>query len=159
MRFPPHDEARRWFEEAVSDLDTARYLANGARYNTACFMGQQAAEKAMKAFLYSHEVEEPWGHSVDTLIHDGISYDSTLDTVRDLGAVLDKYYIPTRYPNGLPGGLPSKAYTADDARQAITAADRVLAAVRERLPFLPKTEPVPSDPPPSLAEGGPAATP
>ena len=159
MRFPPHEEARRWFEEATSDLDTARYLADGARYNTACFMGQQAAEKALKAFLYSHEVEEPWGHSVDTLIHDGTSYDSTLATIRDLGAVLDKYYIPTRYPNGLPGGLPSKAYTADDARQAITAADRVLAAVRERLTFLPEAGPEGPDPPPSPPRGDPAATP
>ena len=159
MRFPPHEEARGWFEEAASDLDTARYLADGARLNTACFMSQQAAEEALRVFLYSREVEEPWGHSVDALIHDGTSYDSSLDTVRDLGAVLDKYYIPTRYPNGLPGGLPSKAYTADDARQAITAADRVLAAVRERLPFLPKADPTLCDPPPLPPEGGPAAPP
>jgi len=32
------DEARRWFEEALSDLDTARYLAAGHCHNTACLI-------------------------------------------------------------------------------------------------------------------------
>jgi HEPN domain-containing protein len=50
----------------------------------------------------------------------------------ELARVLDKYYIPTRYPNGLPGGIPSQAYTADDARQAIAAAVRVLEAAAQR---------------------------
>lgn len=141
MRPPHHDEARRWYEDAAYDLDTARYLAQGARYNTACFMGQQAAAKAVKSFLYGQGVEEPWGHSVDTLIADASSYDTCLAAVRDLGAVLDKYYIPTRCPNGLPGGLPSKAYTVDDARQATAAAERILAAVGDWLASLTKPDP------------------
>jgi HEPN domain-containing protein len=29
---------------------------------------------------------------------------------------LDRYYIPTRYPNGLPGGIPSRYF--DDPREA-----------------------------------------
>ncbi len=29
---------------------------------------------------------------------------------------LDKYYIPTRYPNGLPGGVPSRFF--DDPKEA-----------------------------------------
>ena len=32
---------------------------------------------------------------------------------------LDQYYIPTRYPNGLPGGIPSRFY--DDPVEAETA--------------------------------------
>jgi HEPN domain-containing protein len=33
MRATPREEARRWFEEAANDLDTARYLAEGRRFN------------------------------------------------------------------------------------------------------------------------------
>jgi len=29
---------------------------------------------------------------------------------------LDRYYIPTRYPNGLPGGVPSRYF--DDPEEA-----------------------------------------
>ena len=133
MQTPAHDEARRWLDEAVADLDTARYLEAGRRYNTACFIAQQAAEKAVKGFLYGQGVEDPWGHSVDSLIEDALTFDASLSGVRDDGPVLDKYYIPTRYPNGLPGGIPSRAYTADDARQALAAAERIIAAVSQRL--------------------------
>jgi HEPN domain-containing protein len=134
MRLPPGEEAKRWLAEATSDMDTARYLVEGRRFNTACFIAQQAAEKAVKAFLYGCGVEDPWGHSVDALIEDALTYDATLADIRDLGPVLDKYYIPTRYPNGLPGGIPSRAFTADDARQALNTADQILRAVGQRLP-------------------------
>jgi len=120
-------------EEALADLETARYLAVGRRFNTACFIAQQGAEKAAKAFLYRQGVEDPWGHSVATLVEDAVTFDASLTSLREAGPVLDKYYIPTRYPNGLPGGVPSKAYTADDARQAIQAAEFVLREVGERL--------------------------
>jgi HEPN domain-containing protein len=34
---------------------------------------------------------------------------------------LDQYYVPTRYPNGLPGGVPSRYY--DDPEEAAEAAE------------------------------------
>jgi len=49
------------------------------------------------------------------------------------GSKLDAYYIPTRYPNGLPGGLPSDAFDADDARKAIAIATKLMEMVVERL--------------------------
>jgi HEPN domain-containing protein len=133
MQLPAHEEAWRWLDEALADLDTARYLAAGRRFNTACSISQQAAEKAVKGSLYGRGVEDPWGHSVATLIEDALTFDASLASVRDDGPVLDKYYIPTRYPNGLPGGIPSRAYTAEDACQAIAAAERIIAAARQRL--------------------------
>ncbi len=47
------------------------------------------------------------------------------------GSKLDAYNIPTRYPNGLPGGLPSDAFDADDARKAIAIATRLMEMVAE----------------------------
>ncbi len=42
MHMTPHEEAARWLAESTADLDTARYLAEGRRFNTACFIAQQA---------------------------------------------------------------------------------------------------------------------
>jgi HEPN domain-containing protein len=51
------------------------------------------------------------------------------------GARLDRYYVPTRYPNGLPDITPDMAYFQSDAEHAINLAkviiDRVAALVRE----------------------------
>jgi len=47
-------------------------------------------------------------------------------------ARLDQYYIPTRYPNGLPGGVPSRFYTdPGEAREAMELARMVLEAVEK----------------------------
>jgi HEPN domain-containing protein len=39
---------------------------------------------------------------------------------------LDRYYIPTRYPNGLPDITPAQAYGEPDAQSAIASAQRIL---------------------------------
>jgi len=41
--------------------------------------------------------------------------DSDFKTIKKRTATLDIYYIPTRYPNGLPVGIPSEAYQKEDA--------------------------------------------
>ncbi len=44
-------EALDWLEEAKADIKHARLSLNGGSYNWACFAPQQAAEKALKAFV------------------------------------------------------------------------------------------------------------
>ncbi|MBC8249509.1 MAG: HEPN domain-containing protein [Anaerolineales bacterium] len=44
-----------------------------------------------------------------------------------------KQYIPTRYPNALPGGVPAEVYDEEDATGAIALASKVLAMVRKGL--------------------------
>ncbi len=46
-------EAERCLNEAEWDLETARILHRERRYNAAAFYSHQAAEKAVKALLYS----------------------------------------------------------------------------------------------------------
>ncbi len=47
-------------------------------------------------------------------------------------AKLDRYYIPTRYPNGLPeGGLPGEAFDRSDAEAAIVVAEKAINAARK----------------------------
>jgi len=48
MQQHPLELARNWFAQAERDLDAARYLADGLRYDLACFACQQAVAKALK---------------------------------------------------------------------------------------------------------------
>jgi HEPN domain-containing protein len=52
---------------------------------------------------------------------------------RPEGASLDAFYIPTRYPNGLPGGLPSEAYTREEADRAIEKSSKVVQLMERNL--------------------------
>ena len=133
MTRKPHDEAERWLHEARQDLAAGEAMVASRHFNWACFLAQQTAEKAVKAFLYAQGAEDVWGHSVAELLRDAVSHDASLATWQPLGGMLDKFYIPTRYPNGLPGGLPSQAYTADEARKALDWSGELIAAVGERI--------------------------
>jgi len=127
------EEARRWFQTAESDLKTARVLHENQRYAHACFHAQQAAEKAVKS-IWHLRAGDPWGHSVQKLIDDLKDFDTELyNNLKDLvldGSKLDKYYIPTRYPNGLPDLIPDTAYFDDDAVTAIGLAEKLIERVR-----------------------------
>ena len=56
--------------------------------------------------------------------------------LRDLGELRRRiaphvtYYIPTRYPNGLPGGISSEAFTSKQATEAISFARQFIARAR-----------------------------
>ena len=43
--------------------------------------------------------------------------------------LLDSYYIPTRYPNGLPEDIPANVYNREAAVSALTLAEDVFAQV------------------------------
>jgi len=129
MRLPPEAQGRRWLTQARQDLDAARLLADSGHCNPACFRAQQAAQKAAKAVLYAEGLDEVWGHSVAALLREAATDPAELAALQATGAVLDKFYIFTRYPNGLPDGVPADAYTAQEAAEAISKAAAIIAAV------------------------------
>jgi HEPN domain-containing protein len=106
-------------------------LQSGA-YAQACFYAQQSGEKAVKALWYLVDAD-PWGHSIQRLIVDFPERGSLpdLDKWVARGALLDKFYIPTRYPNGLPDLTPGQVYALDDARRGLETARALVAACRE----------------------------
>ncbi|HPB31167.1 MAG TPA: HEPN domain-containing protein [Candidatus Sumerlaeota bacterium] len=126
------EESRRWMEQARSDVAAAMDSTKAGHFNWACFQAQQAAEKAMKSVWYQLDLD-PWGHSVAKLV-DGLPHDLVGDNFEEANEParhLDKLYIPTRYPNGLPGITPTEAYDVKDAESAIAAAERILTLVRQ----------------------------
>jgi HEPN domain-containing protein len=134
MRPDPRSEADRWLEQAGRDLDDAKFAREGNRHNLACFLCQQASEKALKAFLILHGVESPWGHSVADLSREATRFDESLCELHAHAATLDVFYIPTRYPNGLPGGLPADAFGESESERAVERAARVIEEISRRFP-------------------------
>lgn len=130
-------EARRWLDQASEDLQAARVLNNAGRFAQASFYCQQAAEKALKGLGWLRGIDL-WGHSLlqlrDHLRPHGFDVDR-LDEA-DLAA-LDRFYIPTRYPNSVPDIIPQRAFVAADAAAGLAAAERILRFAAAFLPTDP----------------------
>lgn len=131
------EEAQRWFEQARWDVGAARRVREAGLYSLACFVSQQAAEKALKAYLFCQGLEVIREHSVGRLAKRAAQYDPDFAEVRVWAGLLDKYYIPTRYPNGLAsGGIPAEAYDDHDAARALELAEKLFEVVETKLAAL-----------------------
>ena len=125
-------EGNRWIEQAVQDLEDAGYCLEGKRYNLACFLSQQSAEKALKGYLVFRGAEMVWGHSMADLLEDARMFDVMFDVLKSTAIFLDKYYYITRYPDYLPSGTPSSAFDELEAGRALELSNEVLKFVNER---------------------------
>ena len=121
-------DPERWLTHATDELYDALDLKERGRYYLALFHLPQAAEKALKAFLYGRAgvTEIMHSHSIHDLLALAKEADEDFEKVAR-AARLDEYYIPTRYPDGLPGGVPSRFY--NDPQQAEDAAELAKALV------------------------------
>ncbi|MEM2122170.1 MAG: HEPN domain-containing protein [Candidatus Bathyarchaeia archaeon] len=120
-----------WLSEAVEDLSIAKILLRDGKYAASCFHSQQAAEKASKALLLLYGRFEP-GHSVSELLlaaqKSGIN---VADEHIQYARILDRYYIPTRYPNAFERGAPHEYFLKRDAEEAIRLAEEIINIVKE----------------------------
>lgn len=130
MTRSPTAEARRWLDQAIDDLETAELLVEHQRNPVACFLAQQCAEKALKAVLYAAGADVVLGHSVAALCREVAQLHPELAPKCSTWATLDQHYIPSRYPDALPGGTPADVYTDDQARAAVDIAADVVAVAR-----------------------------
>ena len=125
------ERSRDWFRQAKHDLEKARLDQQWQYFEWACFTAHQAAEKAIKAVYYARHGEAR-GHGVRELM---TLLELPVDEpLLQQAASLDRFYIPTRYPNGLPAGTPHDYFSQADAIQAIEAAEAILAWCQNYLP-------------------------
>ena len=126
-------EARRWFQQAYYDLKATRWNIEGGFYDTACFIAQQAAEKALKSILYfsGSRRKALMTHSTVEMVREaGKKINSLVELINE-ARELDLHYIPSRYPNGIPSGYPHQFYGRKNADQALTAAEKIFNAVKD----------------------------
>ena len=128
-------EAKRWLIQAKDEFLDADELRKRGRFYLALFHFQQAAEKALKAYLY-YKTESPqvfFTHSIGELVEMANKFDRDFSKLKD-GEKLDRYYIPTRYPNGIPGSIPSRYYKdPKEAKEAMEIAKKIIDFVDERM--------------------------
>jgi HEPN domain-containing protein len=126
------DRSGDWLAQAQKDLSHAVDTAEDGHFEWACFSAQQGAEKAVKAVYLSWH-GEGWGHSVLKLLEGLAGRVTVSEALLDAARVLDKHYIPTRYPNGFDQGYPANYYTRKEAGEAIEYARQIIGFCEDLL--------------------------
>ena len=121
--------------QARDEFQDSDDLRKRNRFYLALFHFQQAAEKALKAYLYLKvkSIEVFYTHSIDDLLEMAMDIDPDFKEVAQ-AKKLDKYYVPTRYPNGLPGGVPSRYFDdPKEAEEAMELAKSLIGLVEKKI--------------------------
>ncbi|MEM1545304.1 MAG: HEPN domain-containing protein [Candidatus Methanomethylicia archaeon] len=111
-----------WMEQAKGEFKAARDLFVTANYAWCCFTCHQAAEKALKAIL-EHFGSPTIGRNLLVLLAEVSKFVSISKNIENACRILNRYYIPTRYPNAFPSGAPVHMFNEDDAREALQYAE------------------------------------
>ena len=120
------DETRRWFRYAREDMDAARFLwtANPNVPRHACWLSQQAVEKALKAALLYEEEDIEYTHDLEglaILLLESWAIDMTPEYLNRLS----NWIVEARYPGEW------QEPTAQDAEEALALAQHVFGLIEE----------------------------
>jgi len=127
MKKTPEQIAKEWLYFAKSDLRLAQLAFGDKIFHEACFMSQQATEKSLKAVLAKRNLPIPKTHSIRQLAK------LTSVELPEEAKFLDQFYLPSRYPDALPGSLPEGLPQKDDAAKAFAVAEKTLALIKNLL--------------------------
>lgn len=124
-------DTRAWLRKAEIDLRAAAHGLSTPEEELLAdvlFHAQQAAEKAMKAFLTWHDAPFRKTHNLEELGRQCAALDATLGPMADQAAPLTEHAWKHRYP-----GDPEEP-TREEAEQALATAHTVYKAILNRLP-------------------------
>ncbi len=121
-----------WLRQADKDLKHAMTSLSASDYEWACFASQQAAEKALKA-LYQSLGGESFGHSILKMMKELTGNIKAPKSLLKKAADLDKFYIPTRYPNGFDWGAPMDYFEKEDAEKAVKDAEEIINYAKSKI--------------------------
>lgn len=127
------DVAVGWMRKADSDLSNAEMcLAAAKSLDTACFHCQQAAEKALKAYLIANSAQFPLTHDLKRLLDHCSRVDPGFATLESLALGLNPFAVLTRYDDEF---WPEP----EEVEEAVRAARTIRQFVEERLSAGPPT--------------------
>ena len=131
---PQPEAGLRWLRQAEHDLSVTQRHQQSGDYSDACFMAEQASQKALKAFLTAQGRRSISIHSVAQLAETCSQINPDFAKHIASGRILDQYYIPTRYPDALaPPAVPFESYTQEQGNKALEAAEAILGLVSRKL--------------------------
>lgn len=126
------DEARAWLKKSADDLRGAAIdlAAEPPLIEDALFHAQQAAEKAMKAYLAAHGLVFRRTHDLDELAEQCLTVDPGLAGILDPARELSVYAWHFRYPGD------DEAPPADEAGRTVETAKKVHVRMTEVIAIL-----------------------
>lgn len=127
-----------WLYSAGLDLKAANAALREDIANIACYHSHQTAEKAIKALLLQQSGSVPKMHNLGELLNKVTSTWPEMKELEDKVRFLNQFYIPTRYPDALPGALPEGLPSTETAQRAIETAQEILDTIQPILS--PKTQ-------------------
>ncbi|MGB9677118.1 MAG: HEPN domain-containing protein [Candidatus Ratteibacteria bacterium] len=130
------EESERWLKQAEYDLKSAKINFDSENYAYTCFMCEQSAQKSLKAYLFFKEERYVWEHSIKKLAQKCQKFDKDFERVEDMGIILDKYYLITRYPDALPPpAVPYESFTKKEAEESIRIATEIINLVKSKIGY------------------------
>jgi len=133
---PYKEESLRWLAQAQDEFTDADDLRRRNRFYLALFHFQQAAEKALKAYLcltVQSKEEVFTTHSLEDLLQKVWTEDRDFKEVKK-AKKLDEYSIRSRYPDSLPGRIPSRYFDdPQEAEEAMHLAKEVVELVERKI--------------------------
>jgi HEPN domain-containing protein len=127
-------ESLRWFMQAEDDFRFVEWVRReSVFFDKGCFIAQQSGEKALKACLYAIGERRVIGHSLFEMVDRLAKLAAEFQAITDEAKRLDRFYIPARYPNGLPGGSPFQIFGAADLSEAFDDLKKILDLCRNYL--------------------------
>lgn len=125
----PQLNSQRWLEKANDDLHWAKASLKEEVLHGVCFSSQQAAEKALKAFLLDNGKQLRKIHDLSALLEECIETDSGFEQLIDQAATLSGYYVEARYPD--IGDF--MGYTREQSEEAYRFAQEIVAFVSGKI--------------------------
>jgi HEPN domain-containing protein len=126
----PVQRGQRWLADARNTLFQAQRVAADERLaNVACFLAEQSCQKALKAILYFEGARFVTIHSITELLKQIGKDHPELLALREGGAVLDQYYLSSRYPDAVAEpAIPTELFGKAQAEQAVAIAQGIVGA-------------------------------
>ena len=112
---------QQWLNKGKEELMSAEYLStmrHPTPDETICYLCQQSAEKYLKGFIFSHDIEPEKTHDLKDLLEVCKIYNKEFSTLDSGAYILTRYAVLPRYPNEL-------GVTEEDMKNAIAYAKSV----------------------------------
>ncbi len=103
-------DAALWFHQAGYDLKASRWNIQGGFHDTACFLAQQAGEKALKSLLYYLGARRAalFTHSLVEMVQEAGKKVDTLTGLLEDARGLDLHYNPLPLSKRSPQRIPAQ---------------------------------------------------
>lgn len=128
MKNPSRDPSQ-WFAKGDADLRAAEMvIADAGLADIACYHAQQCAEKYLKGYLISRNIEFKFVHELAYLVSLCLGMDPGFSSMVDPAAELQDYATGVRYPTD-----ELQPLTLQEAKEALDRAKALRAFVLTRM--------------------------